>query len=135
MSIVPPPSLRLIHWHLYCINPIDFWVGWQSLRYVPERTWSPADQSAGHGDGLPDRSWFEQFIPLVARQFKQIGWEGDGHWHLTAIPEDDSGLFGLAIAVKQSNNGSTFVAASRPLPWLRKHCFDYRIAALPEPES
>ena len=110
-------------WHVYECPPIDLWAGWHSLARVPER------EIEAYSDGLPCKDWLVGIIPELARTFRKVGWRGDGHWHLTAIPFAEPETV-FAIAVKQDHAGTTYIASEIALPWLRRQCTAYLRANL-----
>jgi len=101
-------------WWVYEEAPVDDWTGWHSLQAIEE------DQAReSRMAGLPPAYWFKATIPQLAAVFRQMGWEGDGNWFLSAVPDPMmGGISPLLVAVKQSNNGTTYVACERELPWL-----------------
>lgn len=49
---------------------------------------------------------------------KYTSWEGDGNWYVSGMPSEDSSDSLPIFAVKQENNGSTFLCSPFPLPWV-----------------
>src|SRR3990167_1101125 len=102
--------------YIYACNAIDFWDGWQTL-----------DRLQWHDDGWGEDTDATRLLLLANRVrscgagFRQYGWEGDvrsGHWMVSGLPDPDSATSRLMFAVKQDNNGTTFLASELPLPWL-----------------
>lgn len=99
---------------VYALGPIDWWLGW-----CPFTTLIRAFESDPVSLDL-DRVF--NLVVTAAWGFTRAGWEGDGRWYLSAVPNDEGGPeCDLLLAVKQSNNGSTFVFSEHELPWLREY--------------
>ncbi|BEH16490.1 hypothetical protein MAALD49_38580 [Marinobacter shengliensis] len=87
--------------------------------HVDELSYMPrADDMIGHVEG------FDEALKKVKEKFRRAGWEGDGAIRLMWLPpfvgagiEDTWGL-GIWF-VKQSNNGTAFMASPVPLPFSR----------------
>jgi hypothetical protein len=97
---------------IYYLPPIDWWEGWTTLEGLsrslePDEFFDPVVEVA-------------TFMLRAAPLFVKAGWEGDGTWRAAPLPVFDEGvqLRSFLVAVKQSNNGSTFVASPKALPWL-----------------
>jgi hypothetical protein len=96
---------------------IDHWLGWRRL-----------DQEivALAKSGCGAEAWeVEHLIMLLsaaAYAFTRAGWEGDGIWKISALaPVDDGGGDSrVMLAVKQSNNGTTFIFSELVIPWLEE---------------
>jgi hypothetical protein len=117
---------------IYTICSIDNWYGWTPLTEVLDDALERAD----------DRSfWLEHqelldFWNTAQKLARAHGWEGDirggfgdedgGPW-FAPLPIDNSGETVFIIAWKQDNNGTTFVASSIPLPWLRSHSHQHAL--------
>lgn len=86
--------------YVHKIAPIDFWEGWQDPRTL------------SFGD-------IKERVAQALEAAREDGWEGDGHPRFSMIPagDGDPGCE-VIVAVKQSNNGTTFVVAPMPLKWL-----------------
>ena len=103
---------------VYCYQldtPIDFWIGAMTedeLFAAAERAFP--DENAPHRVARKIRA-----LERLARDgFRGLGWEGDvreGPYYF-GLPTEHELTFGYAL--KQDNNGTTFVAAPFPLPWL-----------------
>jgi hypothetical protein len=120
--------ISLSTWYFYSTGPIDEWVGWHGLDHVShdrpeENPWVP---------GLPSLPWLRHLIPLIAAEFKRDGWEGDGSWYLTALPDPDNFTSRIVIAVKQSNNGQVFMASQMGMDWFKDSPFSSRVVELPD---
>lgn len=63
------------------------------------------------------RSWFAEATRLALA----AGWEGDGTWLYTVIPDPDSADTAYTFVVKQSNNGTTFVVSQLPFIHLAEY--------------
>lgn len=101
--------------HCYHISPIDFWAGALSVKSIV----SALDDYECAPDHLASvLRHLAALEKLAQRGFAKIGWEGDttvGPSYF-ALPGEAEFEFGYVL--KQSNNGSTFVASPYPLPWL-----------------
>lgn len=101
--------------HCYHISPIDFWAGALSVKGIV----AALDDYECAPDHLKrvlnDLAALEK---LAKSGFRKLGWEGDATAGPSyfALPSETEFVFGYAL--KQSNNGSTFVASPHPLPWL-----------------
>lgn len=98
--------------YVYAINPIDCWSGW-----------FPLDEFIKRSDKYDYFLMEDVYADLstamkIARE--QHGWEGDVRAgpYIAALPTQESGCPEILIAWKQDNNGQTFVASQRKLPWL-----------------
>ncbi len=117
----------------YNCPPVDWFVGSSQFTVdsqgtvieYPDKTlgveedWPPSDINIVKND-------FRKFVYAAWLAFNDIGWEGDsrsGHWNCWALPDADSGFLHWLIAVKQDNNGQTFLASPVPLPHLDKVAF------------
>lgn len=99
----------MIKLYTYAIGPIDFWEGWSS---VDEMMSAPYHDVAHWGpDTVRERFWAAQ------EAARQAGWEGDGKARVTVIPMQDV-VCEIVIAIKQSNNGTTFIVSPVEMPWL-----------------
>lgn len=98
----------------YCYEcpPIDFWGGWQTLDI--------------NSFGLDSDEPFGEFNMLVEeledtiRGFKTF-WEGDGQWRFSGLPHGEVYSNCLMFAIKQQNNGITYVLSPFKLPWLAEY--------------
>jgi hypothetical protein len=53
---------------------------------------------------------------------RECGWEEDGEWRMAGLPHDDVAAPTSMLAVKQYNNGTTYVIiSSYELPWLSRY--------------
>jgi hypothetical protein len=113
----------------YCCEPIDWWAGWlspveavaESLKdgwdALPSNAFRNAEILAGEIDRL---------IKVASAFLLQHGWEGDirgpnGTWMVSVVPDAEINSSVLVFAVKQDNNGTTFVVSPYELPWLTKN--------------
>lgn len=105
---------------LYCyhVPPIDFWVGALSIDAFMAASLRGPDldlvEVSGLGIDIALLRWHAE------RSFPRIGWEGDitSGPYIFAMPN----LPGLSLGymLKQSNNGSCFIASLCPLDWLEE---------------
>ncbi len=100
-------------WHLYAVGPIDWWGSCLSLSFSSFSRDGPCD-------GDPPFLDLPELLRLLL-EFKSIGWEGDTHgvWAFR-LPFPACCGWTWAYAIKQSNNGITFIASPVPLPWLEE---------------
>jgi hypothetical protein len=109
---------------VYRIDPIDFWDGWHPLSELPLTV------DLENGVWLP-LAEVDQFLARAQALARRIGWEGDirggpgaGNGPFWApLPSDRPGVL-FMVAWKQDNNGETFVASPRELPWLYRDPHD-----------
>ena len=98
----------------YHLPPIDFWAG----ALTAQAMLASVQDWEAHAEPLAGFAARLAALEKDARDgFKQVGWEGDTSAgpYFFCLP-DENLEFGCML--KQSNNGSTFVASPRPLPWL-----------------
>ena len=101
--------------YIYCTGPIDDWIGWTELHQLR---------------GTAQRAEALQLRKSVMPIFRANGWEGDGDWYISGLPPCEKWFnpaSQLLIAVKQSNNGTVFIASPYKLPWIKS----YRVRRLP----
>jgi hypothetical protein len=104
-SMAKIPS-SVSHFHVYSYEHVD------ELSFV--RSARKVDRSSPYAGGL------EMLQPDIERLFRAHGWEGDGEVGLVWLPPfvGDWGSGGLLVwFVKQSNNGTSFLASEEPLPF------------------
>lgn len=106
--------------HVFCVPPIDFWIGWLSERQfidsLHEAEWAAEDQ-------------IEKY-PRFLMQAKKLagdhlGWQGDvsDGPYISAVPSIDARYaydrnYYYMIGWKQNNNGITFIASEVFIPRL-----------------
>lgn len=98
-------------WFIYACSAVDWWDGW--ARFDPA-TGPIVGGASEYLAGLLTRR--------LAAAFTLAGWDGDsrdGYWYISGLPEPVESCRGYIIAVKQDNNGDTFIASTRPLHWLQ----------------
>ena len=101
-------------WYIYTLPPIDCFVGWTAFDVFVEQA------EAHYWTEAAALSLLRTASLLVQRH---TDWEMDRDvtaWHVAALPLDEPES-ALAFAIKQSNNGTTFVASQLELPWLSKY--------------
>ena len=49
---------------------------------------------------------------------KSSGWEGDGFWLCTVLPDPEYCASTWVFAVKQSNDGTAYIVSKYQMPWL-----------------
>jgi hypothetical protein len=104
---------------VYSISPIDWWHGW----HKPNDFFGVYSDEMEAIDGPPDAREFYAIWDRARELAKKLHWEGDirpgGNGpFVIPIPTDEPGVPAFAIAWKQDNNGSTFVASTVALPHL-----------------
>jgi len=93
--------------YVYGLYAIDYWDGWTDLNEVRR---NPSEYGFDDLDGT---------LANVAKAARAAGWEGDGPWRCAPLPLHDSGgRCDWMFAVKQSNNGTTWIVSPFPLTWL-----------------
>lgn len=102
---------------LYCylIPPIDIWRGAMDRDGLIKALLGQSNDESDRLWAGNEADWLES---VSRRCFRELGWEGDvsdGPWFF-AIPSD--GKMEIGCAIKQGNNGDTFVSSPRPLSWL-----------------
>jgi hypothetical protein len=123
-------ALRLAteRYFCYACGPIDWWDGWQS---VPEFIAAEGDSedpdtavdkgNAAWHQGVKARRIAEvgSLLQTLGRQLaEELRWEGDGLWRIASLPEPKNFACVAMLAVKQQNNGLTFICSPYPLGWL-----------------
>lgn len=111
--------------YFYSTGPIDDWFGWQPYEDTLEKAYSEQaewkNEKREPFDGIPDYVGLLQRLATKSHLgfAKYCGWEGDttGGEYIAGFPADHSGP-SILFALKQSNNGTTFVASPIELPWL-----------------
>ena len=101
--------------YVYECGPIDWWHGWSTI----EQAISNTDENVNGfrvfvGKASDD---LRELEGTALARFIDKGWEGDGEAMVTAIPTG-ADTCQLVIAVKQNNNGTTWIASEISLPWL-----------------
>ena len=97
--------------YTYALGPIDFWEGWSSADEMMSAPYH--DVSHWGPDNVRKRVWAAEDAARAA------GWEGDGQPRISMIPTDDV-VCEIIVAIKQSNNGTTFIVSPVEMPWLGK---------------
>jgi len=99
---------------VYMLPPVDFWQGW-----TPEHSWPKADDDPFPEYGVGDEEADD--LAVAMKLAARCGWEGDGEWRMAGLPRADVAAPTYMLAVKQQNNGTTFVVSPYELPWLAHH--------------
>jgi hypothetical protein len=123
-----PLRLETERYFCYTCGPIDYWDGW---RTVPELIAAEFARQTADGDAeAVSAEWLQesktQRIGEIAYLLDELGehlaeqlhWERDGQWRVTALPEPKYMSCVAMFAVKQKNNGLTFICSPYPLHWL-----------------
>jgi len=129
--------------HIYeRMTPIDYWEGWIPLYYLEEdepyeidialllaRILSVYAYTEDYKYGSVDPHSMADYITRAVKELKShTDWEGDGSIYIAGLPCDDgtSGDYNnYLIAVKQGNNGDTFIISPKKLSWLEKDLKSY----------
>lgn len=125
-------SRTIFHqFHFYAISPIDFWGG-GAMSVANYVLYEPGICQGGRC--APLHPWRQlEYLVAVTKMFNEfhdvflaMGWEGDirDGPYVMSIPDQPS--CAMAYAIKQDNNGDTFVASTIPLPHLAADCRLYR---------
>lgn len=104
--------------YTYVMGPIDSWEGWMS---PDELASSPYREVSAWGpDDVRER--------LIAAEgaARTAGWEGDGSARFSMLPQDNV-TCEVVVAIKQGNNGTTFIMTPFEMPWLGKPFASARI--------
>lgn len=104
--------------------PIDFWDGWIPFSIAIDNPSKFGIREFDEESGLDESVFIEQGKQLLTESLaetkvllkKFTSWEGDGSFYISSIPFPDVCLSELVFAVKQSNNGTTYVVAPAPYP-------------------
>jgi hypothetical protein len=99
----------------YSCAPIDWWFGWWTLADALHHTLMASEHAHWHEitpEALTEDASRARWLATCA------GWEGDGTWYVSVLPDPDACLSRFLFAVKQSNNGTTFIVSPFRLPWL-----------------
>ena len=97
--------------YIYEMSPIDIWAGWIPLE---EALAKPRKYMIMGGSNSMDiAEIIAEFLEKLdyAKQLfvEHTSWEGDGRVYVTAMPTETDGH--LVFAIKQGNNGTTFLAS------------------------
>jgi hypothetical protein len=118
-SALPPIPERTFY--IYDLQPIDD--GWDLLPSVAtvlyRLTTEEAEYPMSGMDGyISDVFWVDW--QRARQEARRAGWEGDFAEvpRVVFLPDPDLGEFAYGFAFKQRNNGTTFVASPKRLPWL-----------------
>lgn len=118
--------------HVYMIEPIDDWSGWMdkaalmsSLAFVDFHEHPPAltiSEKIKH-DLRRSKEALGDFEALAMAAARTVGWEGDirDGPYFSALPPkafDNYCFVAVMMALKQDNNGQTFIVSPYELPWL-----------------
>ncbi len=100
--------------HFYHVAPIDFWAGAMTRESL---LMEAAVRDASMELDVLDEH-LDSLLEVAQIAFRKIDWEGDimdGPFYF-AVPNPDELAFAFGLVLKQSNNGSTFIASPVPLP-------------------
>jgi hypothetical protein len=103
---------------IYELPPIDFWQGWTPASHWPKAEDEPFTKYAEYG---LDEQEAASDLSVARKLAKECGWEGDGEWRMAGLPRDDIAAPTYMLAVKQYNNGTTYVISPYELPWLSRY--------------
>ncbi|RZK42273.1 MAG: hypothetical protein EOO61_05505 [Hymenobacter sp.] len=107
--------------YIYEMNPIDIWSGWIRLE---DAIAEPGKYDiAGSSTSTDEKEIIDELREkldyvkyLLARH---TPWEGDGRVYLTSMPTEVDGF--LVFAIKQDNNGTTYLASPIEYPHLKEY--------------
>jgi len=108
--------------YCYTMPPIDWWYGWNKISDLT----LPPEDCLGFMEFVSFNSIQDvlRHLDYTLCEFDS-GWEGDGDWMFSPIPKHDEdgdiGHCNMIFAIKQSNNGSTFILSPYELPWLKEY--------------
>lgn len=100
--------------YVYSIPPIDHWDDWTDIK--PDNATVAAFYRAA------------QDVALQGHWKGDCSWEGDersgeSHKQIILLPDTEANT--LVVALKQDNNGTTFVASPHALPWLTDRAYGF----------
>jgi hypothetical protein len=113
--------------HCYHACPIDWWDGALTANELLSKM-SPKSDAVDLSCAAARLAEIEADARVA---FREIGWEGDVSEGPYFFCLPDEGYCSLGYMLKQSNNGSTFVASPQPLPWLETTAFRSRVIECP----
>lgn len=96
---------------VYELPPVDFWQGWTPASRWPKAEDDPFPEYGVGEDEADD-------LAVAMKMATRCGWEGDGEWRMAGLPRADVAAPTYMLAVKQYNNGTTYVISPYELPWL-----------------
>ncbi len=110
--------------YVYVLPPIDYWTGWRSSAdALPEHEFE--EEVRGQQAAEVERRCEHALEQFRAR----TGWEGDireGPFVSGLPPLHGGSESDLMVAVKQDNNGLTFIWSPHELSWLAEFVPEYR---------
>ncbi len=122
--------------YTYEMSPIDWWVGWNKLYRDKDGTaliqWAQLggmwdDIITGEEEAEPAQLDFGRRANDAEYAVRAVtSWEGDGSWRWAPLPYPDANNSVWMFAVKQSNNGTTYLASPVPLSYLDRRVDDLR---------
>jgi hypothetical protein len=107
---------RVIPMIVYCLAPIDEWIGWNHKNDVFKEIITEELAYEFRDIEEWNRLWAQ-----ASELGRQVGWEGDIREgpYVSMLPNPGGDpQCSVLIAWKQDNNGTTFVASPYRLPWL-----------------
>lgn len=104
---------------LFCYNtgPIDNFYGLHTFESLEEEMGGPCRESVNI------RSELDRLLGACLPAFRDLGWEGDCNLGpgFFMLPDPEGATFQWGVAIKQGNNGQSFIASPFPLPYLEEH--------------
>lgn len=101
-------------WRVYECPPIDYWFGWSPLTRLI------SDDEAEEGFLTVTAASAVSIAAAVCVQLtRRTHWQGDGEVMVSALP-CCADCATPVYAVKQEDNGTTYILAPRDIPWLRE---------------
>jgi hypothetical protein len=105
--------------YVYEIATVDYWTGWVRLNEYEEQE----DYSVRVSTSVSRRALERVRDHAIAQIRERSIWEGDivqGPFFAGLPPRDGNSDSEQMVAIKQQNNGMTFVWSPYPLPWLQE---------------
>ncbi len=102
-------------YEIHVLGPIDLWEGWTPISWKDRKN-PPEILLSAVGEFIDLNAVIKQAqfdVFHLSDAFKRAGWEGDGHWWMAPVVLLGSDYYQggeWQYAVKQGNNGTTFLA-------------------------
>jgi hypothetical protein len=123
---------------VYCIPPIDFWGGWMNVSDVVEAIGLAPESQDPDQPGYDSQAFgreVERLYRLARVDVWQAGWEEmERPWRCAPLPAwatDSDVSFTAVLAVKERNNGATWIWSPIDLPWLAEYVVSERRDGFP----
>ena len=115
--------------YVYEIPPIDIWAGWipfeKAFITPTEFSIREYDEESGLDEKVCIKEG-QEILNSCLNEVKSIltkftSWEGDGDIYISSMPFPNVCLSELVFAVKQANNGTTYIVAPAEYFHLREY--------------